>query len=159
MKILNSLMCITLVAGCAGTVRAASYKEPVVERLTDNANNRPEWITNQQDVPGFITIVTTSTSALSTESGVRLAKAYALAQLAEQLEASVKTQSQLNTRNSAEQVSEQISWNAAAVLKSLRQKNVYWESRETSEGIRYSVWVQWLMPEKAFYRLQEETSK
>jgi len=139
MKILNALLAAALMSGCAGTVRAAAYREPVLDRATDNSGSRPEWVSSQEDIPGFITnVITTSTSALSAESGVRLAKAYALAQLAEQLQTTVKTQSQLNTKNSVEQVNEQITWSAAAILKSLRQKNVYWESRQTSEGVRYS---------------------
>lgn len=152
------MVAATLVHGCSETLREA-YKEPVIESVTDNAGSRPNWLKRLPGSDGRIYYVTSFSDGLNLETSLRVAKAYALAQISEQLQASVSINSQLNTHRSNIQIQDKISWQSAAIVKSLRQDDFYWERRWTQEGTRYSVWVLWSMPEKTFYTLQEEISK
>lgn len=147
-----------LTVGCAQTIKEG-YREPVIDRITDSSGSRPEWVRKTPSPDGRIYLVTSFSEGLSAESGTRIAKAYAFAQIAEQLQASVNVNSQLNSQKSRVQIEEKISWQASAIIRSMRQDDLYWERRVTQEGVRYSVWALWSIPEKTFYGLQEEISK
>ena len=155
--ILSTLLVLGL-TGCVGqeqTVRqaVADYQESVLDKASDNPTDRPAWIRKLPTEPGRMFLVTTSTDGLSAETGIRLAKAYALAQLSEQANTSIKVSSKLTSPGST---NDSISWQSAAILHSMRQDESYWERRITQEGTRYSVWVLWSIPEKAFYQAQQE---
>lgn len=145
-----------VMAGCSQRNIRQDYQEPVVDRSVENAANRPKWVTELPKEPGRIFMVTTSSDALNAETGVRLAKAYALAQLSEQARTEVQTNSTLTNRGQVQQLNDTVQWTSQAVFRSIRQDQVYWEKRVTQEGQRYSVWTLWSIPEKAFYEAQQE---
>lgn len=146
------MVAVTLLTACGPSLRQR-YEEPVIDRVTDQSGTRPEWVRKTPKQDGRILLVTSSTEGLSAESGTRLAKAYALAQLSEQANAAVKVEASLSTRGGNNQ---SISWNSQAMFRSIRQEDLYWEQRVTQEGVRYSVWALWSIPEKAFYEAQQQ---
>lgn len=148
-----------LLSGCAGQqlnhtsdkILENSYSEP-------SGSQRPDWVSHNRlpQENGRIFLVSSSFEGFSEDSGVRLAKAYALAQLSEQAAVAVNVNSKLKTEHGLQRLHDDISWSSAAMFRSMRQDKVYWEETHTEEGTRYHVWVLWSIPDRAFYEAQQE---
>jgi len=143
-----------VLTACIQNVRVS--EEPVTDTLADHSATRPEWVRKLPTQSGKMVIVTTSTEGLSAEAGLRVAKAYALAEFSEMMMTSVQVDSGLKTHSQMGTIQDTIAWRSRTWLRSMRLEDSYWEKRSTIEGSRYSVWALWSLPERAFYEAQQE---
>lgn len=152
------ILCAAVLAASACTAQVRR-DEPVLDSALDHPGMRPEWVRRVPTVNDRMCFVTSSTEGLSVEAGARLAKAYVLASITEMLSSTVHVDSKITTKNGMGTITDSILWQAQGSLRSLCQDDIYWERRKTEEGTRYSVWVLWSMPEKAFYEAQQSVQQ